>query len=112
MKTINATLTVTRDGVSKSTNLKNIEYGKLVTVEASLAAAQQQFIVWGIGQLANLPGFASNANSASKSDFSVRLVADFGKGSAEFYSAWSGLTEDQAHQMAAVVDASLGNALA
>jgi hypothetical protein len=108
---VNANYIVTRDGAATVTQLKGISYGKLVTIEAALATAQASLCVWGIGRLAQLPGYAANPGPWA-SDVSVVLDADFeGGGSAKFTAEWNGLAAKDADQIQAVLAAAMGDPL-
>ena len=95
MTKINASLTVTRDGIATVTAMKDISYGKLVATELALATAQLQLCGWGVNKLAGL--LTPSTKTATQSDIEVRFDADFeGGGSAEFSAAWSGLSQADA----------------
>jgi hypothetical protein len=108
---VNANFIVTRDGAASVTALKGISYGKLVTIEAALANAQASLCVWGIGRLAQLPGYAANPGPWT-SDVSVVLDADFdGGGSAKFSAEWNGLAAKDADQIQAIIAAAMADPL-
>jgi len=111
MDKINASLTITRNGIANVVAMKGISYGKLVAVETALAAAQLNMAVWGVGKLAGLPGFAPTKGPWAQ-DISVHLEADFeGGGSASFSASWSGLSESDADEIAAELNRGLADVL-
>ena len=102
MSKINASLTITRDGVATTTAMKGISYGKLVAVELALSTVQMQMCNWGVGKLAGLDLYPPS-RGPWQSDVAVGFDVDFEDGGSSSFSAeYRGLSVSEADEIQAL----------
>lgn len=105
-KTVNSSITITRDGVATSTQLKDMPYAKFVALQTSLAAALGlgQLCTWGALRVAAMVDPTQKSkSSAGDSDLRFELRTDHGKGGSEFVVGYSGISAQDADEITAIV---------
>jgi len=107
-KTVDASITITRDGSATSTPLKAMPYAKFVALEAALTAALAQLASWGAIRVA-AEGKQPSVGGAV--DIRFELRADFGAGGSEFVVAYSGLSDAMADQTIALMKGAANSVL-
>ena len=105
MPKINASLSITRDGIASVTPMTDISYGKLVAVELALSVAQVQLCGLAVGKMAGLEGHGASKGPWG-SDLSVNFEVDFeGGGSSSFSADHRGLTAAEADEIQGLYEA-------
>lgn len=103
-KTVNSSITITRDGVATSTQLKDMPYAKFVALQTSLAAALGQLGTWGALRVAAMVDPTQKSKgSAGDSDLRFELRTDHGKGGSEFVVGYSGISAQDADEITGIV---------
>lgn len=103
-KTVNSSITITRDGVATSTQFKDMPYAKFVALQTSLVAALGQLNTWGALRVAAMvdPTHKSKG-AAGDSDLRFELRTDHGKGGSEFVVGYSGISAQDADEITGIV---------
>lgn len=91
MKTVDATITITRDGISTSTPLKAFSYARFIALQVSLAAALSQLCTLGALRVAALTEGKSISGASGTADVRFELRTDHGTGGSEFVVGYSGI---------------------
>jgi hypothetical protein len=106
-KSVNASFTITRDGIATVKNLPGLSYGKLVALEVAFTGALTSLCTWGVNAMADaMTGTVSPASGLPKnSDITLQLQSDHGPGSSSFQVSYTGLSAKDADEIAAVAKA-------
>ena len=102
-KTVDSTITITRDGIATSTPLKDLPYATFVALQISLAAAVNQLASWGAARVAAMVSSQPNPGFGGESDVRFELRSDHGAGGSEFVVGYSGISAAGADQITAVL---------
>jgi len=107
-KTVNASFTIVRDGLTTTHNMAKLPYGRFVTLQVALSASLVQLLTYGVGRLADtfdkVPEVPSTA--PKRTDLSFRLEADHGAGTSKVELGYTGLEAHQADEITALALAS------
>jgi len=106
MKSVNASFTITREGIVKSFPMPNTAYARYVTLQIALAGALVQLIGLGTRRSAQLIEDVPPANRLpmrGTQDLSFSLVADHGAGASQFGASWVGVSKAAANRVEAIM---------
>ena len=99
LKTVNASFTITREGIVETFPLPKLAYSRFVTLQVALVGSLTQTIAFGTRSAAQLvEGVPTSDRKTVKgsTDLSISLIADHGQGSSRTVSEWTGLSKDSA----------------
>jgi len=102
-KTVDSTITITRDGISVSTPLKAFPYAKFIALQVSLAAALSQLCTWGALRVAAMVEGKPSTGAGGEADIRFELRTDHGAGGSEFVVGYSGIAAKDADEVTAVL---------
>jgi hypothetical protein len=111
MKTVDSTITITRDGISVSTPLKAFPYGKFIALQVALSAALSQLCTVGALRVAAMVAGATPTGSGGGADVRFELRTDHGAGGSEFVVGYSGLSVADADMITAALKAAANSVL-
>jgi len=105
-KTVNATFSVTRDGITTAHPMPKVNYARYGAVEVALIGGLVTLCAMGLRHAADLieadtdhgPGHGKGRN-----DVAFRLQADHGLGTSEFSAAYTALDLESADGMVALM---------
>ena len=106
MKTVNATLTITREGIVKAYPLPKLAYARYVTLQIALVGALVQLIGFGTRRAAQIIEEVPAGDRMplkGMQDLAFSLVADHGAGSSQFGAAYAGVSAVSADRATALV---------
>ena len=106
MKTVNASLTITREGIVKSYPLPKLPYARYVTLQIALAGVLVQLIGFGTRRAAQIieeVPVGDRLPLKGTQDLAFSLVADHGAGSSSFGAAYAGVSSQSADRATALV---------
>ena len=103
MKTVDSTITITRDGISTSTPLKAYPYAKFVALQIALAAGLSQLCTWGALRVAAMMDGKPTTGLGGEADIRFELRTDHGTGGSEFIVGYSGIAAKDADEVTAVL---------
>lgn len=106
-KSVNASFTITRDGIATVKNLPSLPYGKLVALEVAFVGALASLCTWGVNAMADaMTGAVAPVSGLPKnSDVELALQSDHGPGGSAFSVSYSGLSAKDADEIIAVAKA-------
>lgn len=114
-KVVNSTYTVTRNGLSKSTPMKALPYGRLVAVEVALAGAMVSLCLPAVQDVvyAAHPVGKKPPKSGGDQNIALELTTDHGGGgSSEFRIEYRGVSHLEADEIERTVYGAIQAALA
>lgn len=112
MKTVNSSITITRDGVAVSTPLKDMPYAKFIALQVSLAAALSQLCTWGALRVAAMiDPTQKKKGAAGEADLRFELRTDHGAGGSEFVVGYSGISAQDADEITAALKGAANSVL-
>jgi hypothetical protein len=104
MKSVNASITVTRDGLSTSYPMKGLGYATFVALQAALTSALGALQAWGAMRVAAMIEQPSTAaGPAGNVDLKFELAADHGVGTSGVILSYTGLDAKNADEVTAIL---------
>ena len=110
-KTVNSTITITRDGIATSTPLKDFPYAKLIALQVALSAALSQLCTWGALRVAAMVEGKSVTGAGGDTDLRFELRTDHGAGGSEFVVGYSGIAAADADEITAALKAAANSVI-
>lgn len=111
-KTVNASITITRDGSATSTPLKDMPYAKFIALQIALAAALSQLCTWGALRVAAMiDPTQKKKGAAGEVDLRFELRTDHGAGASEFVVGYSGISAQDADEIVAALKAAANSVI-